>query len=200
MRPALAALALLLIACNRPDRRTMPVAEAAHERNLQTSVTAPTVDTSTQRRPNELSQRQADEWQRCLYVYHDQPDRKIRECLVIQFKWAPADAERRIDVFLDSLRLARDSLARVADSLRRAERRRRDSIYLATHRERLDGPEVGYESSGPVIWVADRRTGAYYRTDCDAAKRIPVDARVLYPFEDDAIAAKRWPSRQPGCR
>jgi len=121
--------------------------------------------------------------------------------LVVKNRWPAQDAAREIAMYkakvaqtLDSLRAARDSIFR---QQQRAEQARRDSIYRL--KDRLDGPDARtYPDSG--AWMADDRTGAYYRTSCDAARRIPVDHRVYFTTEEDAKAADLWRSGQPGCR
>jgi hypothetical protein len=84
-----------------------------------------------------------------------------------------------------------------AKAARVAEQQRRDSVYRATHREVLNGePTDPHPNSLP--WMLDTRTKAYYRTDCEAAKRIPVPARQFFGYQED-VKSKGWPSRQPGC-
>lgn len=159
--------------------------------------------------------RQSAQFDKCAYVYSTEA--QLRECLVMAHGWAPQDAERGIAVYKAKIRRHTDSLNRIADSLDevarlaraeelarkaradRAAERRRDSIYLATHQERLDGVPTPYAPDA-LPWVADIRTGAYYRTDCAAAARIPVEARKIYGYESEAWRAGRWPSRQPGCQ
>lgn len=180
-----------LAGCREP-RPDAAVAATKLERDLTMPAVAAPVDTA--------AKRQDDEWQRCLYVYHDQVDAKVRECLVIQYRWEPKVAERQISLFVDSLKRFADSLERVRDSLAIERKRRADSTYLATHRERLDGPDVPLPDHWYGAWVADTRTGAYYHGCCTAARRIPVEARQVYAYESDAVADKRWPTRHVGRR
>jgi hypothetical protein len=134
------------------------------------------------------AQRADSQFQTCLYVYNS--EEKIRECLVVKNGWTASDAARAIGVY-------KAQLARMTDSLLRAEGRRRDSLYLL--KDLLDGPPARtYPDSG--AWMADDRTGGYYRTTCAAARRIPVSHRVYFTTEEDAQAADLWRSGQPGCR
>lgn len=197
----------------------MPAAEAL-ERDLRTPASVGPIDT--------LARRLEDEWRKCLYVYHDQPVTKVRECLVFQYHWEPAAAERRISLFTDSLRREADSVLRVLaaqgrEAAKRAaaaaeqarveaearaaqqelraagERRLRDSVYLATHRERLDGPDDPIPAGRTPAWVVDLRTGAYYLATCAAAAHVPAAFRKFYQYEIDAIGDGHWSSREPGC-
>jgi hypothetical protein len=103
------------------------------------------------------AQRADSQFQTCLFVYDT--EEKLRECLVVRNRWPAQDAARAIAIY-------RAKLARTVDSLRLAEQRSRDSIYRT--RDRLDGPDARtYPDSG--AWMADDRTGGYYRTSCVAA-------------------------------
>jgi hypothetical protein len=181
--------AATLAACQRGPNEQQAVARNL-ERALATASAEP-ADTAAQRKQDEL--------EKCKYVYHD--EQGLRECLVVQNKWAPQDAAREIAIYKAEISRTVDSLERVRDSLVqeeiRDEQRRRDSLYRL--RDRLDGPDARtYPDSGP--WMADDRTRMYYRTTCGAARRIPVRHRVYFTTEEDAKAAALLPSGQPGCR
>jgi hypothetical protein len=110
---------------------------------------------------------------------------------------ACAEMRRTADSVARARRRAVADAASRAEAARVAERQRRDSIYRATHRELLNGePTDPHPQSLP--WMLDTRTKAYYRTDCEAAKRIPVPARQFFGWQED-VKSMGWPSRQPGC-
>lgn len=186
---------LAILSCERSNASSAREADSLLAKLADTAA----VDTAAARREHEFD--------KCLYVYDT--EERIRECLVMQHRWPPQDAARTIAVYKGRTRRTLDSLERVRDSLYREEsadvarrqaeaRRARDSAYLATHQERLDGEPVGYASDA-LPWVVDRRTGAYYRTDCQAATRVPVEVRVFHGYQDEVKAAGHWPSRQVGC-
>lgn len=116
------------------------------------------------------------------------------------------DAAREIAIYEAALARVLDSLQRYRDSLMAANRRVRDSVHAARVQaeracdlpvsgqlniaktlstgnvDQLDGPIANtYPDSGS--WMGDDRTGAYYRTTCEAAKRIPVDHRIYFGAE-----------------
>lgn len=188
---------LFLILLSLPGCGSDDPAAAARVRDLPGALNpAPApVDTAKQRADSQF--------QKCTYVYSGLE--KLRECLVLTHGWTPQEAERAIARYEGQLRRVHDSLTRLRDSLvaternrRLADRRRRDSIYLATHREQLDGPDVGMEPD-PLPWMHDRRTGAYYRSSCEAARRVPLHARYFFRFLDEAKTHGWWPSREPEC-
>lgn len=79
-----------------------------------------------------------------------------------------------------------------------AETALKDSTYKAAHRELLSGPAIP-PSSDALPWMLDRRTKAFYRSGCEAAAHVPVDAREFYEYEGD-VMARGWRSQQEGCR
>jgi hypothetical protein len=79
-----------------------------------------------------------------------------------------------------------------------AETARKDSTYNAAHQEMLSGPAIP-PSSDALPWMLDRRTKAFYRSDCEAAAHVPVDACEFYEYEGD-VMARGWRSQQEGCR
>jgi hypothetical protein len=110
---------------------------------------------------------------------------------------ACAEARRTADSLARAQRQAAADEVNRAEAARIAEQRRRDSAYRAAHRELLDGePTDPHPESLP--WMLDTRTRAYYRTDCEATRRIPVPARQFFGYQED-VASRGWPSRQPGC-
>lgn len=205
MRPAFLLLAVAIAACQRAPSEQKTIARDL-TRQLSPSSTGPAVDTAAQRADSQF--------QTCLYVYDTWE--KLRECLVLKNRWSAQEAAHRIAVYKAQLAKTADSLRAIADSLEEvarlarleqqrqaavaavAERRRQDSLYKATHKERLNGPEV---APGPeaLPWMLDTRTKAYYRAECPAAALIPVEARQFYGYQED-VQAKGWPSREPGCR
>lgn len=166
------------------------------------------------------AQRADSQFQTCLYVYNS--EEKLRECLVLTQKWPVEDAARRIAQYQAEISRIADSLRAIRDSIEQTERRVQDSVSavrakyedsvrrarirarlrledsLERSRDLLDGPIAEtLPDSGP--WMGDDRTGAYYRTTCAAAKRIPVDHRIYFPAENWAQSAHMWRSKQPGC-
>lgn len=164
----------------------------------------PPVDTAAQRR--------REQFEKCSYVY-DMED-QLRECLVLKSDWAPPDAARAIAIYKAQLKKSADSIRELilreraeAESIaaasrlaqrreRELTRRRKDSVYLATHKERLDGPATPFGREA-LPWMIDTRTKAYYSLRCSAAELIPIHAREFYASEEE-VKAKGWPSRLCG--
>jgi hypothetical protein len=187
---------LAFLACQRP-----PSSQKVVARDLTRELSPTEEETDT------AAQRADSQFQTCLYVYDS--EEKLRECLVLKQGWTAENAARRIALYQAQVRKTADSLlaelrreqheetARIA-AARVAERRRRDSVYKATHREWLDGPPVDI-GPGALPWMMDTRTKAYYRSECEAASRIPLAARQYFGYQEDA-RAKGWPSREPECQ
>jgi hypothetical protein len=143
--------------------------------------------------------RKVAEFEKCIYVYSREEG--VRECLVVQHNWTPAEAAREIATY-------RARITRVTDSLYAEERRlaaqieseRAKKLEAARRREqgRLAALVAGVErrsreyasraDSFPV-W-GSRPNKAYFasRETCYLARVVPSHDRLLFLSEEEAKA------------